>query len=359
MRRGAGSAQAWCVGVGLCAGRQAAPGQADGEALQLQAGVGQGARELGLAAGERVARGGGVGGDRGVDRAAGDDQLDADVAELLGVEPQPHFRRAVGGLDLHAAHELVDDRARVDVRGRGRGGRRGQRRVRAGWLAAPNASANGPAGCVAARPPVRQRRASAGAGRRRSSRRRRHPEPPKPARVGLGQRAGEGAEEGRRGGVGRRWRSPKRPWRRGSPSRQRRPPRRSAAGRPARPGRGCARAACRRRPRARSRRLEGDGAAVAGCAGRGGEGGDDGSRRPASASSAPRRSRSVVVGVGLAFAVSASERCPAISRIGVPGSPFVTLVAASAICRSVWTRAAALWALVSPGGPRPAARRPG
>ncbi len=55
-------------------------------------------------------------------------------------------------------------------------------------------------------------------------------------------------------------------------------------------------------------------------------------------------------GAGFAFAVAASELFPAICLTGCPWSPFVTLVASSAICRNLDTRADALSALL-PGGP--------
>ncbi|MBV8644543.1 MAG: hypothetical protein JO225_11630, partial [Candidatus Eremiobacteraeota bacterium] len=71
----------------------------------------------------------------------------------------------------------------------------------------------------------------------------------------------------------------------------------------------------------------------------------------ASAVSASRRMRSVW-GAGFAFAESASKLVPAIVRIGCPGSPFVTLVASSAICRNLVARVDALSALL-PGGPAP------
>jgi len=69
----------------------------------------------------------------------------------------------------------------------------------------------------------------------------------------------------------------------------------------------------------------------------------------ASAASASRRMLSEV-GAGVAPAVSASELCPAINRIGCPVSSFVTLVTSSASCRSLVTRADALSALLG-GGP--------
>ncbi|HTW82553.1 MAG TPA: hypothetical protein VMD91_00640 [Candidatus Sulfotelmatobacter sp.] len=75
----------------------------------------------------------------------------------------------------------------------------------------------------------------------------------------------------------------------------------------------------------------------------------DGDADPASAASASRRMLSGV-GAGVAPACSASELFPAINRIGCPGSPFVTLVASSASCRNLVTRADALSTLVC-GGP--------
>ncbi len=239
MRRDAGRPRRGVVGIGAVAGdREAAPGQPDAEALQLQAGVGEGARELGLAAGERVARVGGVGGDRGVDRAAGDDQLDADVAELLGDEPQPHFRLAVGRADLHAAQDLVDDRVRVDVR---------VSRARPAAVRQPGFDRAG----VVHADRERERRGRlrrgvgrdgcAGAGRRRATadrRASRNPSPKSSRRPGRARRRRPGRTPPRR----RRRSGARRHGGRCGRRPARRPPERSAAGRPARRGPGCGRA---------------------------------------------------------------------------------------------------------------------